>query len=203
MEGDNTLYSILREVGVGRQGSYVLKDRMWPEVSETYEAYSEMERTRMRVTRSEALNSNPKARSIGEMNGSVGQNTSMTDAELDAALDGFDRMKPGTLGTKITSADQEREMRQMYTKLYPLYTEMYDRLEEMGKLFNNLDKMFREATTAAEKDNLLKRLNANCEKFSSQHQRLSTSLPRLHTKLKTIKGSLAKFHREYQGKLVA
>lgn len=184
--GHEMLISILAEVADSRKGNYTLRERLWAEASDGYPAYSEIERSRMKANRKEALGANAEAKIRMQ---------SLSEEQFDDEVNAFEKGYQRDVGV-VTNDREESGMRKQFAQLYPLYTEVIARMEELQKSFVSLAGKFKAARTAQEKDSLAKRLQANHMKHKNRYLKYERVLPLLHRRMKGMHKALEGYLKE-------
>lgn len=182
MELKDRFMEVLKEVGTDVMGLYTLKRALWDEVSAEYEGYSEAERARVRVERSNVAGG--KVNGAAEVRGMEG----MSDASLDAGIREFEADR-SEVGVVSCEADELR-LRKKFKTWFPLYDGVIEELEGMGDTFRGMERRYREARSSWERESLVRRIASKYERHKKRRDELTRLLPRLHARLREIRDAL-------------
>lgn len=196
-DGRERVRTVLQDVAVSRNGVFMLKGHLWPQISEDYPSYSEIERSRMKVARSEYYGVNGTAE-VGTVDAGL-----MTDVQLESEIKSFQKAYAEDKSASVTNEKDELELRKSFQKWYPVYGAVIYRLEGMSKLFKTLDKKYRDSRSSTERENLVKRITLQYQKNNVQREELTNVLPLLHAKLGAIRDALEEWAKEAEGSVKA
>lgn len=180
------VHGILHEVGETKRGLFTLKDELWSEVDDHFPAYSDLERTRVKSSRVDVESSRGQSSANGSEQSA--HLHSMTDAQVEAAIDKFEKMKRSSNG-KLATVNGEQGLRKSYNDLFPLYSEIMRKMQDLSNLFSSLGTRIRDAKGAS-RDALAERISSQYEKHQGRYARFTKVLPLIHSYLAEIRKKL-------------
>lgn len=180
------IMGVLHEVSEAKHGMFKLREKCWKEVDDTFSTYTDMERTRMKSARAEAIG-DQDGKYESDEKGKLPSYIENAD-KLEEALEAFERNNVSKSPViRIRSEQDETYVRKEFKTLHPIYIAGIEWIEDVAAMIRSLEKRWMDTKSDSERQMLAKRIIEKHSIYKTRHAKFVRIVPIMHERVRKMK----------------